>query len=209
MSRASTIIIDESNEKNKDNTLIKRITSGTSIPYRELSTNGGTLQICATVLYFSNNNVFLNEIDSGISRRIVEFESPEKTIPIEWNKSEPFVNIFLREKNAIIADFVESFKFTPKQNYRYSSKVVKSGIEHFFKMFKFEDGAIMRVQDFNRKIEEVHGKITQAQKRLIKNELERKCVTEKTSRLPNITGTHYCYIGITLSGNVDDDLFFN
>ena len=175
MAKASCIMIDESDERQKDNTLIKRITSGTTIPYRELAANGGSLEILATVFYFSNNNVVLSEIDGGTLRRLVEYESPNERYPIYWDsEKETFLDVFLKERDGIIRDFIKSFLYKPKSA-DVEKNIVQSEIDDMKKMFRFEKGAYIQIRDFNDAIFRTFGKPTQKQKRLLKNELGRIC----------------------------------
>ena len=196
MSRASTILIDESSERQKDNNLIKRITSGTSIPYRELSTNGGTIGICASVIYFSNNNIIINEIDSGTLRRMIEYESPFETIEIEWDRNTNFLDVFLKERNGIISDFIKSFQYSPKIQNKIEKQVIKTSYSDIIDMIRFEAGNIITVEEFNDKVRRTFGGISAMQKKLLNNELERLGVKKGNVRLPDTGKVHYCYINL-------------
>ena len=195
MSRASTILIDESNERSKDNNLIKRITSGTSLPYRELSTNGGTLHVCASVVYFSNNPIVINEIDSGTVRRMIEYVSPEESIQIEWDRNSNFLDVFKPERNRIIVDFIKSFRYSPRAN--RTEKAVRTAYSTYLDLFEFTPDGILTVSEVNEKLRNTFGIVTQAQKTLINNELERKKVIMKVMRHPLTKKPAMCYIGLT------------
>ena len=135
MSNAHVILIDESSDKSKDNTLLKRITSGTEVPFRELQTNGGTIKVLASVVYFSNQDVDMSNIDTGTLRRLHEYTSPEESISIEWNSGK-FTDIFLNEKEGIIMDFfnaMKKFVEKPKNNKAQKQRVATSIFDIFFK----------------------------------------------------------------------------
>jgi len=151
MANAHIILIDESSDKAKDNTLLKRITSGTTIPYRELQTNGGTLHVAASVVYFSNTDVDLSNIDSGTLRRLFEFKSPDETINIEWKKGK-FDEIFMKEKDGIINDFFTAMKLfveKPKKERKASEMVATSLNDLFFnENFAFDENTAILKQTF-------------------------------------------------------------
>lgn len=151
MANAHIILIDESSDRAKDNTLLKRITSGTTIPYRELQTNGGTLHVAASVVYFSNTDVDLSNIDSGTLRRLFEFKSPIDTVNIEWKKGK-FDDIFMKEKDGIIFDFftaMKSFVEKPKKERKAADMVATSLNDLFFnENFAMDESTAILKQTF-------------------------------------------------------------
>lgn len=151
MSNAHVILIDESSDKSKDNTLLKRITSGTEVPFRELQTNGGTIKVLASVVYFSNQDVDMSNIDTGTLRRLHEYTSPEESISIDW-KSGKFTDIFLNEKEGIIMDFfnaMKKFVEKPKNNKAQKQRVATSIFDIFFKEnFEFDNNCMILRSDF-------------------------------------------------------------
>ena len=133
MAKAHVIIIDESDEKAKNNNLLKKITSGTELPYRELQSNGGTLKVMATIVYFSNLDIDFSNIDSGTLRRLFEYESPKEKNSIEWKEGD-FIDVFLKEKDGIIFDFftaMKNFVEKPKKA-RTASKSVATSLNDLF-----------------------------------------------------------------------------
>lgn len=151
MANAHVILIDESSDRAKDNTLLKRITSGTTIPYRELQTNGGTLQVAASVIYFSNSDIDMSNIDSGTLRRLHEYKSPEQQILIDWKKGD-FADIFIKEKEGIIFDFfaaMKNFVEKPKKERKERTTVATSVFDIFFnENFAFDDSKMVLKSDF-------------------------------------------------------------
>lgn len=196
MNRASTILIDESNERQKDNNLIKRITSGTSVPYREISTNGGTLQVCASVVYFSNNPIVINDIDSGTVRRMIEYESPEKTLEIAWDRNTNFLDVFQPERNKIIVDFIKSFRYKPKP--KRTDKAVQTSYSEYMKIFMIDKDnplAILPVKDVNDKLRRNFGVLPIATRKLIDQQLLRQGVVKKNVNRKGFENC-YCYVGL-------------